>query len=126
MRIAIAGATGRIGRLTQDVLEQQGHQVVPISRRQGVDVVSGAGLQEALAGVAVVIDTLNTGARDEADVVDFFTSTTRRLLQAEQATGVGHHVLLSIAGMEKVAGNPHYAGKRAQEAVLESGPTPYT
>ena len=126
MRIAIAGATGRIGRLTQEVLEQQRHQVVPISRRQGVDVGSGAGLERALVGVDVVIDTLNTRPGDTAAMIDFFGSTTRNLLQAERASGVGHHVLLSIASMEKVESNAHYAGKAAQEAAVEQGPTPYT
>ncbi|QDP97021.1 NAD-dependent epimerase/dehydratase family protein [Microlunatus elymi] len=126
MRIAIAGATGRIGRLTQEVLEQQGHQVVPISRRQGVDVTSGDGLGRALAGVDAVIDTLNTRPGTEQAMIDFFGSTTRNLLQAEQAAGVGHHVLLSIASMEKVPENAHYAGKRAQESAIEQGPVPYS
>ena len=37
-RIAVAGATGRVGRHVVDVLEEQGHDVVPISRSAGVDV----------------------------------------------------------------------------------------
>ncbi len=32
MRIAIAGATGPIGLLTQEALQRDGHEVVPISR----------------------------------------------------------------------------------------------
>ena len=43
-RIAVAGATGRLGPHIVDVLEKRGHEVVPISRSLGVDVVSGEGL----------------------------------------------------------------------------------
>ena len=50
-KIAVAGATGRVGRHIVDVLEAAGHDVVPISRATGVDVVTGEGLDEALAGV---------------------------------------------------------------------------
>jgi uncharacterized protein YbjT (DUF2867 family) len=39
---------------------------------------------------------------------------------------VGHHVLLSIAGVDRVEGNAHYAGKRRQEEVVAAGPIPYT
>ena len=51
MRIAVAGATGNIGSLTVAALERAGHEVVGISRKQGVDLVSGEGLDRALAGV---------------------------------------------------------------------------
>lgn len=52
MRVAVVGATGRIGSLTVAALQRDGHEVVPISRTHGVDVVAGTGLDEALAGVA--------------------------------------------------------------------------
>ena len=47
-RIAVAGATGRVGRYVVDVLESDGHEVVAISRSQGVDVITGDGLAAAL------------------------------------------------------------------------------
>ena len=55
-KIAVAGATGRVGRHTVDVLRERGHDVVPMSRSQGVDVITGDGLAAALAGVDCVID----------------------------------------------------------------------
>jgi uncharacterized protein YbjT (DUF2867 family) len=39
---------------------------------------------------------------------------------------VRHHVLLSIVGLHRVEGNPHYAGKREQERLVEAGPVPWT
>lgn len=43
MRVAVAGATGRIGTLTVAVLEREGHDVVRISRSLGVNLSTGAG-----------------------------------------------------------------------------------
>jgi nucleoside-diphosphate-sugar epimerase len=56
MKIAVAGATGRVGRHVVDVLNSGGHDVVPMSRSVGVDVITGDGLAAALAGVECVID----------------------------------------------------------------------
>ena len=39
-KIAVAGATGTVGRQFVDVLEAQGHDVVGMLRSLGVDVVS--------------------------------------------------------------------------------------
>jgi nucleoside-diphosphate-sugar epimerase len=48
-KIAVAGATGRVGRHVVDVLEEQGHEVVPISRgvgrRRGYWGGSGRGVE---------------------------------------------------------------------------------
>jgi uncharacterized protein YbjT (DUF2867 family) len=126
MRIAVAGASGDIGTLTRAALERAGHEVVPISRSAGVDAYTGAGLAAALAGVDVVVDVTNTPSQDEAEIVDFFGTTSRNLLAAEQQAGVGHHVLLSIVGIDHGQQVPHYSGKREQERLVTSGPIPWT
>ena len=61
-KIAVAGATGRVGRHIVDVLHGGGHDVVAISRSNGVDVITGDGLAAALEGVETVID-VTTGPR---------------------------------------------------------------
>ncbi|ASR36533.1 NmrA family transcriptional regulator [Prauserella marina] len=126
MRVAVIGATGRIGALTTEALVAAGHDVVPVSRSHGIDVREGTGLRSALDGAEAVIDTTNSTATDEAETVGFFTTTTRNLLAAEREAGVRHHVVLSIAGVGNVGGNAHYAGKRAQEAEVASGGVPCT
>lgn len=126
MRIAVAGTTGNIGRLTVRVLERQGHHVVRISRSLGVDLVSGAGLDEAIVGVETVIDVTNAPPLDEAATVASLGGATTNLLAAEARAGVRHHVLLSIVGLDRVQGNAHYAGKREQERLVASGPVPWT
>ncbi|WP_431941904.1 SDR family oxidoreductase [Nocardia grenadensis] len=126
MRIAVAGATGNIGRLTVEALRSAGHEVVRISRSLGVDLRTGAGLDTALTGVDAVVDAISVESTDRAEVVDYLGSTTRNLLAAEQRAGVAHHVLLSIVGIGRVEGNAHYAGKREQERLVTEGGVPWT
>ncbi|MCM2394280.1 SDR family oxidoreductase [Streptomyces albipurpureus] len=126
MRIAVAGATGNIGALTVGALERDGHDVRRISRSLGVDLSTGAGLDDALVGADAVIDVTNSPVADRTGTVDYFGTTTRNLLAAEERAGVRHHVLLSIAGIAHIEGNAHYAGKREQERLVAAGPVPWT
>ncbi|GLZ81458.1 LysR family transcriptional regulator [Actinorhabdospora filicis] len=126
MRIAVAGATGNIGALTVAELEGAGHEVVRMSRGAGVDLATGAGLDEALAGVGAVVDATNLQAADRESTVAAFGTATANLLAAEECAGVRHHVLLSIAGVHRVEGNDHYSGKREQERLVTAGPVPWT
>jgi uncharacterized protein YbjT (DUF2867 family) len=126
MRVAVAGATGNIGTLTVNALEREGHEAVRISRSLGVDLATGAGLDDALVGVDAVIDTTNCTVADPEESVRYFGGLTRNLLEAEQRAGVRHHVLLSIAAVDRVDGNAHYAGKREQERLVSEGGVPWT
>ena len=126
MRVAVAGATGRIGRHTIAALKGAGHQAVPLSRADGVDAYTGSGLAEALAGADAVIDVINNPSQDKAEIVDFFGTTTKNLLAAGERAGVRHHVLLSIVGLDRNARAPHYAGKREQERLVAGGPVPWS
>jgi uncharacterized protein YbjT (DUF2867 family) len=126
MRIAVAGATGNVGALTVAALERDGHEVVRISRSLGVDLSTGDGLDDTLAGVEAVVDATNSTAADPAETIAFFGTATRNLLAAEQRARVRHHVLLSIVGIQGVEGNAHYAGKREQERLVAAGPVPWT
>lgn len=126
MRIAIAGATGNIGARTAVALERYGHDVVRISRSLGVDLVTGGGLDAALAGVEAVVDAISAPPTDRDSTIEYFGTTTRNLLAAEHRAGVGHHVLLSIVGIHDIEGNAHYSGKREQERLVADGPVPST
>lgn len=126
MRVAVVGATGQIGSYAVAALERTGHDVVRISRSAGVDVYTGAGLVDAFAGVDSVIDATNNRSADEAEIVDFFGATSRNLLAAEQQAGVRHHVLLSVVGLDNGQRVAHYSGKREQERIVMTGPTPWS
>ena len=126
MRIAVVGATGLVGGPTVGALEHRGHAVVPVSRSTGVDLLTGVGLEKALDGVDAVVDVTNTVAADPAEAERFFETATRNLLAAEERAGVGHHVVLSIVGLDRIRGNGHYHGKRCQETLVQGGPVPWT
>lgn len=126
MRIAVVGGTGVAGRQAVEALRRAGHDAVVVSRSRGADVLTGAGLDAALAGIEAVIDVTSVHAPDVEATRELFSAATRNLLVAERRAGVGHHVLLSIVGVDRIEGNPHWAGKRLQEQVLSSGSVPFT
>ena len=70
--MVIAGATGRVGRHLTVALRAAGHQPVPVAPSSGTDVLSGAGLDAALAGADVVVDTTNSPRSDEAAATRFY------------------------------------------------------
>src|SRR3954452_22778251 len=122
-KIAVTGATGRVGSHLVEILEQRGHDVVPIARSVGVDVVSGEGLDEALAGAETIIDTATGPSPDQEEATAFFTASARTLQRAGAATGASRIVVVSIIGIDKFQGG-YNAAKVAQERALLEGPLP--
>ncbi|WP_194816309.1 SDR family oxidoreductase [Nocardia sp. XZ_19_385] len=122
-KIAVAGATGRLGRHVVDVLTEQGHEVVAFSRADGIDIETGAGLADALDGVQVVIDASSTPSADKDIATEFFTASAKNLHTAGQQARVEKLVAVSIIGIDKaVAG--YNAAKLVHEQVLREGPLP--
>src|SRR2546421_12358183 len=122
-KIAITGATGRAGSHLVEILEQRGHDVVPIARSKGVDVVSGEGLDAALAGAETIIDTATGPSPDQAAATEFFAASARNLQRAGAAAGAKRIVVISIIGIDKFQGG-YNAAKVAQEQTLLEGPLP--
>jgi uncharacterized protein YbjT (DUF2867 family) len=122
-KIAVTGATGRVGTHLVPILKQRGHDVVEISRSAGVDVVSGEGLEGALAGVETIIDTATGNSPDQDEATAFFTASARNIQQAGAAAGAKRIVLVSIIGIDKFQGG-YNAAKLAQERALLEGPLP--
>jgi uncharacterized protein YbjT (DUF2867 family) len=125
MRIAVAGGTGVVGHYVVEAARAAGHETVVVSRSAGVDLLTGAGLAGALDGADAVIDVSNINTLRRARAVQFFGAVTSRLLAAEAAAGVGHHVALSIVGIDRVP-TGYYAGKLRQEELIAAGPVPWT
>ena len=125
MRIAVAGATGTVGRHVVVAAERHGHEVVPLSRSTGQDVSTGLGLDDALTGADAVIDVTSVASTSAAASVAFFGAATRHLLDAEVRQGVGHHVALSIVGIDALPIG-YYAGKVEQERLVAAGPVAFS
>jgi uncharacterized protein YbjT (DUF2867 family) len=125
MKIAVIGGTGLIGSQVVRILNASGHEAVPQSPSTGLDLLSGQGLPEALAGADVVVNLTNSPTFDEASPA-FFQQTMDNLLAAASAAEVGHAVILSIVGADKVPGLVYYRAKALQEDILKAGPVPYS
>src|SRR3954465_9426274 len=102
MRIAVAGATGRLGRHVVDVLNERGHEAVPMSRATSVDVVTGEGLAEALAGAEGIIDAATGPSPDEKEATDFFTASAKNLQRGGERAGVKRIVVVSIVNTDRM------------------------
>jgi uncharacterized protein YbjT (DUF2867 family) len=122
-KIAVTGATGRLGSHVVDVLAERGHDVVPIARSKGVDVITGEGLDDALDGVETIIDTATSPSPDQQEATAFFTTSARNLQRAGAAAGAKRIVVVSIVGIDKFRGG-YNAAKVAQEQALLEGPLP--
>jgi uncharacterized protein YbjT (DUF2867 family) len=126
MKIVIIGGTGLIGSKTVAILRQGGHEVVAGSPKNGINSITGEGLQEAMAGAQVVIDLANAPAWEDQAVLEFFQTSGRNILAAEAAAGVRHHIALSIVGTDRMPDNGYFRAKVAQEKLIEASGVPYT
>jgi uncharacterized protein YbjT (DUF2867 family) len=122
-KIAVAGATGRVGRHVVDVLRERGYEPVAIARSLGVDVITGEGLDDALRGVSCIIDVATGPSPVEAEATAFFTTAARNLAAAGQRAGVERIVVVSIIGIDKFTAG-YNAAKLAHERVSLEGPIP--
>jgi uncharacterized protein YbjT (DUF2867 family) len=126
MRVVVIGGTGMIGSKVVADLQARGHEAVAASPATGVDTLTGQGLAEALQGADVVLDVTNAPAWGDQEVHDFFVTSTRHQLAAEEAAGVGHHVALSIVGADREPDSGYLRAKVAQEELIRSSGRPHT
>ncbi|HEX4415366.1 MAG TPA: SDR family oxidoreductase [Lacipirellulaceae bacterium] len=126
MKIVVIGGSGLIGSRLVNNLREMGHDAVSASPKSGVNAVTGEGLAAALEGAQVVVDVSNSPSFEDKAVLAFFESSTRNLLAAEAAAGVGHHVALSIVGADRLPDSGYMRAKVAQEKLIKAGKVPYT
>lgn len=122
MKIVVIGGTGLIGSKLVSKLRELGQDVVAASPSSGVNSITGEGLTDALQGAAVVVDVTNAPSWEDSAVMKFFETSTRNLLRAEAATGVKHHVALSVVGTERMVESGYFRAKIAQENLIRNGP----
>ena len=125
MRVAVAGGTGVVGKQAVKAIATAGHEPVVLARSAGVDVITGAGLDEALVGVDVVIDASNVTTTSGRKATAFFEQGGANLLAAGAKAGVQHHIVVSIIGID-LAPMGYYVAKQRQEEVAKSGTIRWT
>ena len=122
-KIAVAGATGRAGKHVVDALTAAGHDPVRISRADGVDIISGKGLAEALEGVDVIVDVATGPSPEEQAATEFFTTAAENLQREGARAGVKRIVVASIVGVDRFSGG-YGAAKLVHEQASLAGPVP--
>jgi uncharacterized protein YbjT (DUF2867 family) len=126
MKITVVGASGLIGTKVVELLQADDHEVVAASRSTGLDVLTGDGLPNALAGADALVDVTNSPSFEADAVMDFFTGAATNIAVAAKAAGVGHYVALSIVGVDGLPDSPYMRAKVAQERIIRESGVPYS
>ncbi|SIT51658.1 Nucleoside-diphosphate-sugar epimerase [Paraburkholderia piptadeniae] len=126
MKIVVIGGTGLIGSKTVAILRQGGNEVVAASPNNGINSITGEGLEEAMAGTQVVIDLANSPSFEDKAVLEFFETAGRNVLAVEASAGVRHHVALSIVGTDRTPENGYFRAKVAQEKLIVASGISFT
>jgi uncharacterized protein YbjT (DUF2867 family) len=126
MKIVVIGGHGRVGSKIVEKLGGHGHDAVAADLGTGVNTLTGEGLAEALDGAHVVVDVSNSPSFEDAEVLEFFQTSTRNILAAEQAAGVGHHVAMSVVGGDRLPDSGYLRAKVAQEQLIRASSIPYS
>jgi uncharacterized protein YbjT (DUF2867 family) len=126
MKIVVIGGSGLIGTKLVKLLRERGDEALPASPSSGVNTITGEGLAKALAAAQVLVDVSNSPSWEDKAVLEFFETSTRNLLAAEAAAGVGHHVALSVVGTERLLQSGFFRAKMAQEELIQASNVPYT
>ncbi len=103
MKIVVIGGTGLIGSKVVARLTEHGHEAVPASPRLGINTITGEGLAAASTARRSSSTFRTRRTFEYATALEFFGTSTRNLLAAEAAAGVGHHVALSVVGTEDLS-----------------------
>ena len=126
MKIVIIGGTGLIGSKVVQKLQAKGHEAVAAAPNTGVNTITGEGLIEALRGAQVVVDVANSPSFEDQAAMEFFKTSAKNLAKAEVATGIKHHVALSVVGTERLLLSGYFRAKLTQESTIKGSPVPYT
>jgi uncharacterized protein YbjT (DUF2867 family) len=126
MKIVVIGGTGLIGSKLVNKLREQGHEAIAAAPNTGVNTLTGEGLAEVLKRTSVVVDVSNSPSWEDAAVLKFFETSTRKLLTGEAAAGVGHHVALSVVGTDRLSESGYFRAKIAQEKLIKESSIPYS
>jgi uncharacterized protein YbjT (DUF2867 family) len=126
MKIVVIGGSGLIGSRLVVKLREGGHEAIAASPSSRVNTLTGEGLGQALQSASVVVDVSNSPSWEDAAVLNFFETSTRNLLTYEAAAGVGHHIVLSVVGTERLSESGYFRAKIAQEKMIKNSDMPYS
>lgn len=127
--ILVTGGTGTLGRSVVRLLRDAGREVRVFSRRArpegevgwaSGDLLTGRGVDEAVAGVETIIHCASDPGRPRNDI-----EGARRLIAAAARAGSPHLVYISIVGVDRMAFG-YYKAKLRVEGMVEGSGLPWT
>jgi uncharacterized protein YbjT (DUF2867 family) len=122
MKIVVTGGSGPLGAEVVRRLEGRGATATSASRRTGVDLATGAGLEAALDGVDCVVHSATHRLRPRSVDLD----GTRRMIKILAGRSAPPHVVyISIVGCDRIPQH-YYRAKYACELVLQRSRLPVT
>lgn len=122
MRIVVTGGSSPLGSEVVRRLEARGATVTSASRRAGVDLATGTGLEAALDGVDCVVHAASHRLRSRRVDLD----GTRRMIKILANRSAPPHVIyISIVGCDHIPLR-YYRVKYACELALERSQLPVT
>ena len=142
-QVLVTGGTGDLGRELVPRLVSKGYDVTDLYRRTNPpvqdrirvvqdDLITGAGLEDALAGAEVIVHcatgSRDTGIRGLGYKVPKKTDVdpTQRMLEAVKSKGSAPHVVyISIVGVDKIPLG-YYRAKLESEQAIERSGLPYS
>lgn len=122
MRVVVIGGRGDLGARVVTLLRERGHGVESASRRSGVDLTTGQGVTEAVAGAGAVVLCAMSPLRASAIEI---TGTEHVIAAARAQDRPPHLVGISIVGCD-LSPYPYYRVKTRSEAVLDGSGLPVT
>jgi NADH dehydrogenase len=127
MKLAITGSAGFIGGHLARCLAAEGHEVVSISRRTGIDITSAHALSAAFAGCEAVAHCAGINREIGAQTYQrVHVDGTRRVVEAARRAGVGKLALMSFLRARPTCGSPYHESKWAAEEIVRASGLDYT
>jgi uncharacterized protein YbjT (DUF2867 family) len=121
-----------LGQQVVERLQKTGYTVRIMSRKgkpdavslewAQVDILAGQGLEQAVAGVDVIVNCMSNPQKN-THAVD--VQGTRLLLEKARAAQVAHFLHVSIVGIERIPFS-YYKEKVAAESVVKAGGVPWS
>jgi len=127
MKIAITGSSGFVGGHLARRLAGEGHEIVAISRRSGIDIADAGALTTALAGCEAVAHCAGINREIGAQTYRaVHVEGTERVVDAARRAGVGKIVFMSFLRARPDCGSPYHESKWAAEEIIRRSSLDYT
>src|SRR5699024_3766080 len=113
--LAVAGATGTLGRSVVTAARRAGHELRRIARPTGDDLLTGAGPPEALRGADAVLACSKASPPERQEPTRWLTTAMRTLGAAAESAGIRRTVVISIVGIDRMQDYGFYRAQLVHE-----------